>query len=171
MPRVGFFGRIFNGEGNFWGRGFSMENSTWGDLIELLFEIIFNCHNLFPKSDFYWRWFRKNYSEAIFILDFQKNHFTEREDFRSYWGNYWKLVFSNDSMLRSIFQAELTARKFTGASFLLSGGGFTGISLHGRNSYAWVSCEKEIFKKSEPNLRALFKNDQNKKTNRFFNWK
>ena len=53
MPRVGFFGGIFNGEGNFWGRGFSMENSTWGDLKELLFEIVFNCHTLFPKSDFY----------------------------------------------------------------------------------------------------------------------
>ena len=60
-------------------------------------------------------------------------------------------------MLRRIFQAESTTRKFTGASFLLSGGGFTGISSRGRNFYALVSCEKGIYKKSEPDILALFK--------------
>ena len=54
--------------------------------------------------------------DSFGVFGFPGTIFHGRRDFRSHRENDWKLnAFLNESMLRSNFQAELSARNFTGA--------------------------------------------------------
>jgi hypothetical protein len=133
--RVGFYWDNVSCGGKFFGVNSSGENLDWGDLNEyaynfFLFVLLSLCLLHFACRDVPGKLSGGNF-QRVWISGKQ---FPRKGDYQSDRKNDWslKVFFTNESVLRRVFQAESSARHFTerkgkfSARMELSGGYFTG---------------------------------------------